>query len=222
MPIELRLPGEGDDAFRKRAKRAARYARVLIDSALSNRAIRALIDDPAFPLWTEEGEKRNPTVRIDFEQAICIAGIGEELAATKNKHWGDGPYIQPLQADDPVDPMFVTYVFKENSVYNRRYEQRQKLKALLGKTHRPLVTSARRSTKQAFINASTSKQAYVIRTAIGVSLSAFWRLCHGEFMALPDKPVKIDAAILETVPEKPHQLQLSFTWSPSREDVQGP
>lgn len=45
MPIELRLPGEGDDAFRKRAENAARYARVLIDSALATRAIRALIDD---------------------------------------------------------------------------------------------------------------------------------------------------------------------------------
>lgn len=212
MNRSLRFAGETDDAFRDRAERAAKYAKLLIDSALANHAIRALITDVRYPLWTEAGERANPTVRIDYEQAVCIAGIGEGLAATKNKHWGDGPYIQPLEPDDPVDSMFVTYVFKENSVYNRRYEQRRKLKRLLGKAHRPLVTSAKRSSKRIFLDSLTSQQAYVIRNALGMDPTTFWQLCRGKaFADLPDHRVKIDSAILKSLPEKPRQLRLSFT-----------
>jgi hypothetical protein len=220
MANSLRLPGEGDDAFRRRAEQAAKFAKVLVDAALANHDIRSLIADPALPVWTEEGERRNPTVRIDFEEAVCIAGIGEGLAATKHKHWGDGPYIQPLEPEDPVDPMFVTYVFKENSLYNRRFEQRRKLKRLLGKTYRPLVTAAKGSTKRAFIDALTSQQAYVIRNLLDVAPTIFWRLCHGtEFLALPEKPDPIDTAILNALPEKRRQLKLPFTGPQSRPDV---
>jgi len=220
MANSLRLPSEGDDAFRRRAERAAQYARILVDAALANHEIRSLIADSAFPVWTEEGERRNPTVRIDFEEAVCIAGIGEGLAATKNKHWGDGPYIQPLEPDDPVDPMFITYVFKENSLYNRRFEQRRELKRLLGQSHRPLVTSAKRSTKQTFIDALTSQQAYIIRHVLGVAPTTFWSLCHGKlFSDLPEKPGVIDTAILHALPKKPRQLDLPFAGLQLRPDV---
>lgn len=71
MPRELRLPGESDDAFRARAERAARYARILVDAALANHDIRQLIADPEC-LETEEHERRNPTVRIDYDEAFAI------------------------------------------------------------------------------------------------------------------------------------------------------
>jgi hypothetical protein len=211
MTRSLRFAGESDDEFRSRAERAAKYAKLLIDAALTNHEIRALIADARHPEWTEAGERENPTVRLDYDQAVCIAGIGEGLAATKNKNWGDGPYIQPLEPEDPVDPMFVTYVFKPNSLYNRRFEQRQKLKRLLGKTHRPLVTAAKRSTKRSFVDALTSQQAYVIRKALGLDPTTFWRLCHGrQFADLPDLCSKVDSAVLESLPNKPRQLGLPF------------
>lgn len=68
----LRLPNESDDAFAARARRAAEYARVLVDAALANHDIQWLIASPEFPLYTEEGERRCPTVRIEYEQAMAI------------------------------------------------------------------------------------------------------------------------------------------------------
>ena len=66
LPDEARrLPRKSDDAFRARAERTAKYAKLLIDAALANNEIRALIADARFPEWTEAGERSNPTVRID-------------------------------------------------------------------------------------------------------------------------------------------------------------
>jgi hypothetical protein len=111
----LRFDGESDDAFRARADRAARYARVLIDAALGNMCIQDFIADPDLP-HTTESIRQSPTVRIEYEQAIAIGGIGECLQATRNKHWGDGPVVLPLKPDDPVDPLFILYIYKEGSV----------------------------------------------------------------------------------------------------------
>jgi hypothetical protein len=102
MPLELRLPGESDEAFRSRADRAARYAQILVEAALANRDIQELIACPDFPFYTEESERRSPTVRVEYEQAIAIGGIGECLQATQSKSWGKGPYIRPLGPDDPL------------------------------------------------------------------------------------------------------------------------
>jgi len=89
------------------------------------------IADPALP-YTVESVRRSPTVRVEYEQAIAIGDLGSCLSATKSKHWGDGPYVLPLEANDPVDPFRILYVYRENSVYNRRFQQRQRLKELLG------------------------------------------------------------------------------------------
>jgi hypothetical protein len=50
--------------------------------------------------------------------------------------------ILPLEPDDPVDARRVLYLYKENSVYNRRFMQRQKMKRLLGREHRSLSEDA--------------------------------------------------------------------------------
>lgn len=217
---KLKLPGEGDDAFRRRAEKAAAYARVLIDAALANHDIRELIADPQFPTWTKEGELRSPTVRLDFEQAICIAGIGEGIAATRSKHWGSGPNILPLEPDDPVDPIFILYMFKPNSVYNRRYEQRMKLKKLLGKRFRPLVTKAKQYAQRIFLDVLTAQEAYAIRKLLHVEPVQFWRLSKGKvFMDLPDKPGVINLSELNVIPDKPEQLPLPFERPRTREEI---
>ncbi len=118
-PRSLRLPGEADDEFRARAERAAGVARLLVDAALANFDIQEHIADPR-QLQTEEAETRNPTVRIDYDEAFAVCGIGEGLQATKNKHWGSGPRILPLRPDDPVDPVRILYVFKEGRVGGQR------------------------------------------------------------------------------------------------------
>jgi hypothetical protein len=97
----LRLHGESDDAFLARAERAGRIARLLIDACLANHAVREMIADPSTP-YTEDSLHRFPIVRVEFEQAFAVGGIGECLDATKNKDWGDSPWVMALEPDDPV------------------------------------------------------------------------------------------------------------------------
>lgn len=142
MPLDLRLPGEGDQEFQDRAEQIAGIARALVDAALANHCIQDFIADPDLPMWTEESQRRNPTIRLEYEHAIAIGSIGETLDATKNKHWGDGPQVLPLEPNDMLYERHITYYFRENSLYNRRFEQRKKLKQLLGKKNRSLVSQA--------------------------------------------------------------------------------
>ncbi len=83
--LEHRFPHESDQDFRRRAERTARYARILVDAALANRFVRQFIGDPSLP-HTEESERCNPTVRVEYEQAIAIGGLGECLQSTRSKH----------------------------------------------------------------------------------------------------------------------------------------
>jgi len=142
MPA-LRLAGETDQQFRQRAERAGRVARVLVDACLSNHCVQDYIADESCPWFTEAHCRASPTVRIEYEQAIAIGGIGETLAATKSKHWGDGPFVMPLARDDWFYAERITYLYRENSLYNRRFEQRRRLKELLGRRHRHLVEKAK-------------------------------------------------------------------------------
>lgn len=193
MAASLRLEGESDDEFRNRAERTAKYARILVDAALANHCIQDFIADPQLP-YTEEGERRTPTVRVEYEEAFAIGGIGECLHATRNKHWGDGPYIHPLRLDDPVDPVYILYVFKENSLYNRRFEQRRRMKELLGRRYRPLVQQAKyqRQTKKRFLESLTSEQANAIRRVFAVEPGEFWRAARGRiFLALPPRLIQL-------------------------------
>ena len=132
MPRSLRLPGEGDQEFQDRAERMAGIARALVDAALANHYVQDFIADPELPMRTEQSQRRNPTIRLEYEQAIAIGSIGETLDATKNKHWGDGPQVMPVEPDDVLYERHITFFFRENSLYNRRFEQRRKLKQLLG------------------------------------------------------------------------------------------
>ena len=206
--VELRLPGESDDAFVARANRLAEVARVLIDAALANRCIQQFILDPNNPT-TEESQRQSPTVRVEFEQAIALGGIGETLRATANKHWGDGPWIMPLQPDDFLYERQITYLFRENSLYNRRYEQRMRLKELLGAKHRKLVTMAQRSTHGDCVDQLSAEQAFLLRKGLGLSPSDFWRVARGrEFRPLPEKMKFVSDVTLCQLPRKQKQLML--------------
>ncbi len=205
----LRLPGEGDEAFRMRAEQTAIFAKTLVDAALANFDIQMHIADPRLP-ETEAAERRSPTVRIDFDEAFAVCGIGEGLQATRNKHWGAGPCILPLRPNDPVDPQRILYVFKEGSRYNLRFEQRQRMKQLLGKRYRPLVTMAKRSTRRAFLDQLTAQQAYAIRRILQMDPVTFWQAAKGSITELPEQPGRVDAIELAAIPGKPKQRRLDL------------
>lgn len=206
----LRLPNEGDDAFRARAEHTAKYAKILVDAALANHCIQSFIADPKLP-YTEEAERRSPTVRVEYEEAFAIGGIGECLQATRNKSWGDGPYVHPLRPNDPVDLVRILYVFKEGSRYNLRFEQRQRMKQLLGRKYRPLVQQAKQSTLRVFLEDLTAEHAYAIRRTLQLDAKTFWQACKGSrFIELPDQARRISPIEAAQLPENPKQLFLRF------------
>lgn len=186
----LRFPNETDDAFRDRAARMGVIARVLTEACLQNHLVRTLLRDGHL---NEEVVRINRTVRVEYEQAIAIGGIGETLDATKNKHWGDGPWILPLLPDDEFFPERITYIYRENSLYNRRFEQRFRLKQLLGKIHRKMVGDAKYFTKEIFLRNLSRDQAAAIRRILHVEPGEFWRAAQGRlFLDLPKRAIQLE------------------------------
>lgn len=178
---ELRMLGESDAEFRVRAERAGRIARILVEAALANGCVRQLIADCTLGI-SEQSVRTYPPVRVEYEQAVAIGDLGTCLRATQSKHWGAGPHVLPLQPDDPVDPGRILYLFRENSIYNRRFEQRRRLKELLGREHRHLVRDAMQArwTKDLFLAelSITSRQA--IERTLHLTPSEFWHAARGE------------------------------------------
>ena len=193
MPRTLRFDGETDAQFRHRAKLAAQIARVLVDACLANVWVQDLIADEELDFYTVKSFRRNPVVRVDYDEAFAIAKIGEGLAMTKSKAWGDGPRMLPLEPNDYVDDMFIGYVYKPSSRYNRRFEQRQQLKRMLGRDYRRLVEQAKKFTKTIFLRDLTDAEAQAIRSRINVEPGVFWRAAKGSvFLDLPKPPVQLE------------------------------
>jgi hypothetical protein len=171
--------------------RVARIARSLIDAALANRVIQGYLRDLTPPrLWTVEGVRRNPTCRVEWEHVTVIGGIGEALAASLHKRWGEFLGVLPLRPDDPVHWCRILYVYKGTCPYNRRVEQRKALKRLLGRNWRKLVTLAARSCKRDFLSRHlTEAGAHAIRRRLRLDPARFWRAARGkEFLDLPRPP----------------------------------
>ena len=188
----LRFPGESDDEFRTRAERAGRIAKLLVEACLANQCTRDYIADPALPHYTEAAVRVSPIVRVEYEQAIALGDLGSCLSATTSKHWGSGPWVMPLEPDDTFFANRVTYVYRENSLYNRRFEQRRRLKELLGRQHRPLVETAKRQTKTIFLRFLTEAETDAIRRILHVEPDEFWRACAGRVMLnLPPRLVQL-------------------------------
>jgi hypothetical protein len=114
-----------------------------------------------------------------------IGGIGECLCATRSKNWGAGPHVLPLDLGDWFYPDRLTYAFKTNSLYNRRFNQRRRMKKLLG-PHRRLVTDAVGATKAFFLGRLTGEQRDAIWATFRVGPGSFWRAAKGQhFLDLP-------------------------------------
>lgn len=187
----LRFDGEPEEAFRSRAERAGTIAKILVEACLENHCMQDYIYDLALPFITEESVKDNPTVRIEYEQAIAFGGIGETLEATRSKWWGDGPYVLPLAPDDFFFATRITYQYRENSLYNKRYEQRMRLKELLGRKHRKLVGEAKYHTKRVFLSNLTERQKRAIWRILKIDPGLFWQACRGRrFLTLPSREVQ--------------------------------
>lgn len=140
--------------------------------------MQTYLADPS-TLHTVESILRSPTVRVEYEQAVAIGGIGECLSATKNKNWGEGPRVMPLEPDDFFYPDRITFRFASSSLYNRRFHQRRRMKRLLG-DHRKLVGEAKSSTKELFLRDLTSEQIKAINRAFHVGPGEFWRAAKGK------------------------------------------
>lgn len=193
MPRTLRFQGETDAQFRLRVERAGRVARVLVDACLANVWVQDLIADDELDFYTVDSFRRDPVVRIDYDEAFAIATIGEGLAMTKSKARGDGPRILPLKPNHYVDDMFIGYVYKPASRYNRRFEQGPQLKRMLGRDYRRLVDQTKKFTKTIFLRDLTSAEAQVIRNRINVKPGVFWRAAKGRvYLDLPKPPVQLE------------------------------
>lgn len=194
-PMHLRFEGESDEAFRHRVERFAPIARLLVDACLANRLIQRRI---AAGELTTAACRRNPTVRIEFDQAIAFGGIGETLEATKHKHWGNGPWVMPLEPDDEFFADRITYLYRENSLYNRRYEQRMRLKELLGREHQKLVGEAKYFTKRDFLGRLSERQSRAIGRRLNIEPGIFWRACQGKvFLPLPPRTIQLQFEFID-------------------------
>lgn len=186
--LQLRLTDESDASFLARAEQVAKIARVLIDACLQNECVRVLLNEPELPFYTEEYFRESPVVQIDYEEAYAIASFDEGLSVTRRKRWGEGPWILPLPIDEYVDPYFITYCYKPNSKRRQRFEQRQRLRELLGRKHRALVKLAQRNTKTRFLERLDEAGAFAIVSRLRVDPGTFWRAAKGTtFPALPLK-----------------------------------
>lgn len=187
----LRLPNESSREFYRRVDRVARYARTLIHACIRNRCVQLLIADSDLAAYTVDSFRESPVVRIDYDEAYAIATLAE-LSVTERKRWGDGPWIMPIAPDEYVDPYFVTYCYKPNSKHRQRYEQRQRLKELLGRQHRSLVRLAQRNTKTRFLAELDEAAAVAIGTRTRLDAGTFWRAAKGHaFPPLPLKPKQL-------------------------------
>jgi hypothetical protein len=88
VELKLRFDGETDEQFRRRAERAAVIARVLVRAALENACVQDMIADTSLP-YSEESVRKNPPLRVEYEQAVAIGDFGSCLSSTKGKNWGD-------------------------------------------------------------------------------------------------------------------------------------
>ncbi len=166
-------------------------ARVLVEACLKNADVQAMLSDGSLRC-TVGDLRRWPIVRGKFEQARAIGEIGECLAATRSKNWGDGPCVLPLEPDDPVHPSRILFIYKEASLYNRRFQQRRRLKELLGRPHRRLVGRAMWETKGEFVERLADDERWCIRRVSHVEPGDFWRAARGRaFLTLPPRLVQL-------------------------------
>lgn len=209
----IQLPAETQQQLRTRIERTAQIAKLLVSACLDNHDVRRLIADPD-ELQTEEALIGDPIVRIDYEEAFAISSIGEGLAMTEGKHWGRGPQILPLEPDDPVNGRHILYTFKPNSRYNRRFEQRQRMKEMLGSEYRRLVERAKygRHSLKVFLANLREDEALAIRRVFEVEPNVFRRAARGKLFL--DLPVADEQTYFDFMADRRAICQSKFVGTP--------
>jgi hypothetical protein len=163
----------------------------LAEAALANESIQGILADYS-DLYSEDGIRRSPQVRAEFEYATVIAHAGEALSIGLRKNWGAFLGFRPLRPDDPVDPFYVLFIFKEGSPYNRRVLQRKGMKRRLPKALRRWVNVAYRSTRRDFLACLPEEAAAAIRQSLRLDPVGFWRAARGSLdLNLPAPPVQL-------------------------------
>src|SRR3954447_7955224 len=143
-----------------------------VEACLANEAVSWYLAN-GLTGWSEVSLKTSPIVRVEFDHAFVLGRLGESLSAARSKAWGEFRSIQPLDPRDPIDPMRVVYAFKETAPYQRRFEQRGRLRRMLGKHYAPLVLRALRSTKGEFTRGLTEDESARVRARTGLGPGRF-------------------------------------------------
>jgi hypothetical protein len=245
MTPEEKTDRRCEDVVRE-AERAARIARALTDGALANQCVREFIEFPDrdFPgMWTEAKVRANPPVRVEFDHAIVLGGMGEALAAARLRRPGDDPGkvstwrwkpsfgeligILPLEPADPVGEFHVMYLYKGTSPYNRRVEQRRYLKKRLGTGHRSQVGEAMRYGKREFLTKLPPETAKRIASRLNLDPGTFWRVARGKAfipqIEAPPVPTLFDAGdVIKKRREKRSRVSLPVIQTPSLFDAPPP
>lgn len=191
------------------AERMARIAAALTEAALKNVWVREYIDhpDPDWPGgWTEERVRNNPPVRVEFDHATVVGGVGESLSAARLRKAGEtagavsswrwkpsfGELIGvlPLEEETPVGEFNILYIYKGSSPYNRRVEQRKYLKKRLGTGHRQAVTEAMYWSKRDFLAKLAPHVAARIQARLKLDPGRFWRVARGKEFVEQVTPTK--------------------------------
>ena len=159
-----------------------------VEACLANEAVSSYLAN-GLTGWSEASLRSSPIVRVEFGHAFVLGRLGESLSTARSKAWGEFLSIQPLDPRDPIDPLRVVYAFKETAPYQRRFEQRGRLRRMLGKQYAPLVLRALRSTKGEFIRGLTEDESARVRARTGLGPGRFWRAAKGkEFINWPEPP----------------------------------
>jgi hypothetical protein len=141
------------------------------------------------PGWCRPSLEASPIVRVEFEHTFVLGRLGESLCAARHKAWGNFLGVRPLEALDPVHPSRIVYAFKAAAPYQRRFEQRRRLRRMLGKEYAPLVPRAMGAGKTAFLASLSEDEAALVRARTGLEPGRFWRAVKGrELIRWPEPP----------------------------------
>jgi hypothetical protein len=138
------------------------------------------------PGWSRTSLEASPIVRVEFQHAFVLGRLGESLCAARHKAWGDFLGVRPLEARDPVHPSRLAYAFEATAPYQRRFEQRRRLRRMLGKEYSHLVPRAMGAKKAEFLAGLSEHEAARVRARTDLGPGRFWRVVKGrEFIAWP-------------------------------------
>ncbi len=159
-----------------------------VAACLANERVKFYLDDHS-PGWSRSSLEVSPVVRVEFEHAFVLGRLGESLSAARHKAWGAFLGVRPLEAGDPVHPCRVAYAFKADAPYQKRFEQRRRLRRMLGKEYAGLVPRAMGSGKAEFLAGLSEDEAARVRARTGLKPGRFWRAAKGrELIDWPTSP----------------------------------